>query len=401
MSSIGPLSGIRVLDLTSVVSGPAAMVTLADQGADVIKVEPLTGDIMRAVRGSGGSGLTPNFISCNRGKRSVAIDLKNPKVAPLLWQLIESADVFAQNFRPGAIERLGFGADQVMKRNPRLVYLSISGVGETGPYASKRVYDPVIQSISGLADIQADPTTGRPKMVRTLIADKTTAIYAAQAVTAALLSRASTGRGQHVRVSMLDVMMSYLWPEGMAPFSLVADGTQDVTSSAHDMIFPTSDGYITLGAISNNEWLGLCTALEKPEWIEDPRFSTPAARAANRQERLECVEQALGGRDTATIIAALEANDVPCAPVLKRRAVIDHPQVVNNEIVHTIDHQQLGEVRQARAAARFEDTPSHIPREAPLLGEHSRQVLLEMGISESECDALVSAGALHDASATN
>lgn len=395
MKPTGPLSGIRVLDLTSVVSGPASMVTLADQGADVIKIEPLTGDIMRAVRGSGGSGLTPNFISCNRGKRSIAIDLKNPEVAPVLWQLIESADVFAQNFRPGAIERLGFGAQEVMQRNERLVYLSISGVGETGPYTTKRVYDPVIQAISGLADIQADPGTGRPKMVRTLIADKTTAIYAAQAVTAALLSRASTGKGQHVRVSMLDVMMSYLWPEGMSPFSIVADDTQDATASAHDMIFPTSDGYITLGAISNKEWLGLCTALEKPQWIQDERFATPAARTKNRQERLECVEQALGNRDTATIIAALEANDVPCAPVLKRRAVIDHPQVVNNEIVHTIEHRELGKVRQARPAARFEDTPAHLPREAPLLGEHSREILLEMGVSQSRCEALISSGAVH------
>jgi len=395
MSSTGPLSGIRVLDLTSVVSGPAAMVTLADQGADVIKIEPLTGDIMRAVRGSGSSGLTPNFISCNRGKRSIAIDLKNPSVAPLLWQLIDSADVFAQNFRPGAIERLGFGAQAVMKRNPRLVYLSISGVGETGPYTRKRVYDPVIQAISGLADIQADPTTGRPKMVRTLIADKTTAIYAAQAVTAALLSRATTGVGQHVRVSMLDVMMSYLWPEGMSPFSIVDDDTQDAVGSAHDMIFPTSDGYITLGAISNKEWLGLCTALDKPQWVQDERFATPAARSANRQERLECVEQALGDRDTGTIIAALEANDVPCAPVLKRRAVIDHPQVVNNDIVHTIDHQALGKVRQARPAARFENTPTHLPREAPLLGEHSRQILLEMGVTDEQCDKLISAGAVH------
>ncbi len=394
MRSTGPLSGIRVLDLTSVVSGPAAMVTLADQGADVIKIEALGGDIMRAVRGSGGAGLTPNFISCNRGKRSIAMDLKNPDVAPVLWQLIESADVFAQNFRPGAIERLGFGAEQVMSRNQKLVYLSISGVGETGPYANKRVYDPVIQAISGLADIQADPDTGRPKMVRTLIADKTTAIYAAQAVTAALLSRASTGRGQHVRVSMLDVMMSYLWPEGMAPFSIVADDTQDAPGSAHDMIFPTSDGYITCGAISNKEWAGLCEAINKPEWIEDERFATPAARSANRQERLECVEQALGNQDTATIIAALEAADVPCAPVLKRRTVIDHPQIVNNEIVHRVEHPGLGAVRQARPAARFEDSPTNIPGPAPLLGEHSREILNELGMTGTKIETLINSGAI-------
>jgi crotonobetainyl-CoA:carnitine CoA-transferase CaiB-like acyl-CoA transferase len=189
-------------------------------------------------------------------------------------------------------------------------------------------------------------------------------------------------------------MMSYLWPEGMSPFSVVADNTKDATSSVHDMIFPTSDGYITLGAISDKEWLGLCTALNKPQWVTDERFATPAARSANRQERLECVEQALGGTNTETVIAGLEANDVPCAPVLKRRAVIDHPQVVNNDIVHEVNHPSLGAVRQARAAARFEDTPSHMPRVAPLLGEHTCEVLAEIGVSQSQCDALISAGAL-------
>ncbi|MGB7184032.1 MAG: CoA transferase [Burkholderiaceae bacterium] len=390
--STGPLAGIRIVDLTSVVSGPAAMGILADQGADVVKVEPLQGDIMRAVRGSGSDGLTPNFISCNRGKRSIALDLKQAEATEILWKLIDGADVFAQNFRPGAIERLGFAADQVLQRNPRLIFLSISGVGNTGPYANKRVYDPVIQSLSGLADIQADPATGRPRMVRTLIADKTTAIYAAQAVTAALVARGQTGAGQHVRVSMLDVMMSYLWPEGMAPFSIVDDDVKDATATSHDMIFATSDGYITVGAVSNKEWLGLCRALDKPQWIDDPRFRTPADRSKNRQERLECVEVALGNRTSAQILQALEAADVPCAPVLKRRAVIDHPQVVNNKIVHEIDQPGLGRVRQAKAAARFDNTPAHLPRRAPRLGENSDAVLTEIGYSSTQIDQLIERG---------
>ena len=239
-----PLSGITVIDLCSVVSGPAAMATLADQGADVIKVETLTGDVMRHGRAAS-PGFSASFVACNRGKRSIALDLKQPKGKAILWQLIEQADVFAQNFRPGAIERLGFGYGAAKACNPGLVYLSITGVGPTGPYAGKRIYDPMIQALSGLTDIQANAETGRPKMVRTLIADKTTAIYAAQAVTAALFARTRSGEGQHVEMAMLDVMLSFLWPEGMSPFAVVADDTQSAIASAHDMIFETADGFIT------------------------------------------------------------------------------------------------------------------------------------------------------------
>ena len=319
----------------------------------------------------------------------------------MLWRLIEQTDVLAQNFRPGAIERLGFGAEEALTRNERLIYLSISGVGETGPYAAKRVYDPVIQALSGLTDIQADPISGRPKMVRTLIADKNTAIYAAQAVTAALFARTQTGKGQHVRLSMLDAMVSYLWPEGMAPFSMVDGDTPEPVTSPHDMIFGTSDGFITLGAVSNKEWAGLCEALGKPEWIDDPRFKTPADRNKNRQERLECVEQALGAKDSATILAALEQADVPCAPVLARRDVIDHPQVVNNDLVHEVQQHGGGRLRQARPAARFENTPAHMPRPAPLLGEHTEEILQEAGLSDSQISGLIRDGVVGTGDSAN
>ena len=248
----GALEGVRIVDLCSVVSGPVAIATLADQGAYVVKVEGLTGDITRNGR-TASPGFSPGFVSCNRGKRSIALDLKHPDGQAILWRLLENADVVAQNYRPGVMERLGFGYAAVAARNPGIVYLSISGVGPKGPYANKRVYDPTIQALSGLTDIQADPITGRPKMVRTLVADKTTAIFAAQAVTAALFARARTGKGQHVEVSMLDVMMSFIWPEGMAPFSVVEEDRQDARATAHDMIFETSDGYVTFGAVSDRE----------------------------------------------------------------------------------------------------------------------------------------------------
>lgn len=387
----GPLEGVRVVDLCSVVSGPLAMATLADQGADVIKVEALGGDVTRLQRAAS-PGFSPGFVACNRGKRSLALDLKSAEGQAILWRLIEGADVVAQNYRPGAIERLGFGYAAVAARNPGVVYLSISGVGPNGPYAEKRVYDPVVQALSGVADIQADPVTGRPKMVRTIIADKTTAIFAAQAVTAALVAKGRTGQGQHVEVSMLDVMLSYIWPEGMAPFAVVADDVKEARASAHDMIFATSDGYITLGAVSNREWTGLCQAIDRPEWIEDPRFATPAARSANRQERMEAVEGALGLRSTEELLTALEAADVPCMRVLTRRETLEDPQVKANGIVVEIDQPGLGAIRQARPAALFGATPAHMPRPAPALGQHSVEVLAEAGYAPDEIAAFAANG---------
>lgn len=387
----GALEGIRVVDLCSVVSGPAAMATLADQGADVIKVEGLAGDITRLGRPAS-PGFAPSFVSCNRGKRSIAIDLKHADGQAILWRLLENADVLAQNNRPGAMARLGFDYAAVAARNPGIVYLSISGVGSKGPYAQKRVYDPTIQALSGLTDIQADPITGRPKMVRTLVADKTTAIFAAQAVTAALFARTRTGKGQHLEVSMLDVMMSFIWPEGMAPFAVVKEDRQEARATAHDMIFETSDGYVTVGAVSDREWTGLCTALNRPDLISDERFATRAMRSANRQARMETVEAALCGHSSAEIIARLEANDVPCMTVKSRREALNDPQVIANGIVVEIDQPGLGRLRQARPAALFSDTPSHSPRPAPALGQHSRDILAEAGFDDVEIAAFIDRG---------
>lgn len=388
----GPLAGIRVIDTTSVISGPGAMGILCDQGAEVIKVESPGGDIMRA-RGDT-PGMTPGFITCNRGKRSLAIDLKQDRAKEILWRLIEGADVFAQNFRPGVAERLGFDAGEALARNPGLIYLSINGVGESGPYAGKRVYDPVVQALSGLTDIQADPETGRPRMIRTLVADKTTAIYAAQAVCSALVARARTGRGQHVRLSMLDTMVSFIWPEGMAGHTRVDDPRPDALASAHDMIFPTRDGWVTIGALSDREWQALCKAIDRPELIEDPRFATPAGRARNRQVRMEEVEASLGDKDSATLLAELEAADVPCAPVLSRREMLSDPQVAANGLIQEIEQPDFGLVRQPRAAARFQETPVGPVPTAPALGEDSESVLRELGLDADEIATLRADGVI-------
>jgi len=389
----GPLAGIRIVDLSGVVSGPACTAMLADQGADVIKVETPAGDQMRRGKASP-QGLAPGFISCNRGKRSIALDLKRQPACDVLWRLVERADVLVQNFRPGTIERLGFAEPEVRKHNPRIVYLSISGVGEQGPYSTARVYDPIVQALSGLADIQADPTTGRPRMVRTIVADKTTAVYAAQALTAALLHRERSGEGQHVRVSMLDAMVSYLWPEGMAAYTRVDDGDEAPRSSVHDMIFETADGYITVGTVSDAEWSGLCTALGKPGWLQDPRFTTTALRSTHREERLALVAEVLRTRGRQHWLDLLQDADVPSAPVLRRRELMDHAQVRANGLIHEFHHPHAGNVRQARPAARFERSPAGLPGPAPRLGEQSRAILEEAGYDARAIEALITSGAV-------
>jgi crotonobetainyl-CoA:carnitine CoA-transferase CaiB-like acyl-CoA transferase len=382
----GPLSGIRVVDITNVVAGPSCAAQLADQGADVIKVEPPAGDLIRK---SAESGLPPMFITCNRGKRSIAIDLKRSEAAEVLWKLMESADVLVQNLRPGAMERLGFGEPAVRARNPGIVYLSISGFGETGPYAGKRVYDPLVQSVSGFADMQGEGIA--PKMIRTVIADMTTAVYAAQAVTAALFHRERTGEGQHVRVAMLDVMLSMMWAEGMGPFTVVAEDGK-IPPPSHDRIFETADGHITAGAVSDSEWNGLCKALERPEWLTDPRFVTQALRGQNKDQRYGAMAEVFVGRPSAHWLEALDENDVPNAPVLKRGEVFDHPQVINNRIIHQLEQPDVGMIRQARPAARFDKSPTIDPRPAPILGEHSKTILTELGFTDQEIDTMVTGG---------
>jgi crotonobetainyl-CoA:carnitine CoA-transferase CaiB-like acyl-CoA transferase len=382
----GPLDGIRVIDLTTVISGPVCTMILADQGADVVKVEPPGGEIARRTAGDG--EFTAMFVSANRGKRSIALDLKQPAALDALRRLIADADVLVQNFRPGTMARLGLDEPALRAANPGLIYVSISGVGETGPYVKKRVYDPVIQSLSGLADLQADQDTGRPKMIRTIVADKTTAVYGAQAICAALVARGRTGQGQHVRLSMLDTMVAFLWPEAMTQFTVVGREEAPQPASRPDLVFKTLDGYITAGSLSDAEWRGLCNVVNRPDWIDDPRFKTPAARSHNAAERLTLIGEILATGHSQHWLNRLDAADVPCAPVLRRADVMNDIQVVNNELIELMDQTTLGTVRQPRPAARFDRTPARIGGPAPRIGEHTDAILAEAGYSDTEIHGL-------------
>ena len=390
----GPLAGIRVIDLTSMISGPVATMMLADQGADVIKVESLAGDLVRGA-GPNRSGITSTFISSNRSKRSLALNLKTAEGAEILRDLLSTADVMVQNFRPGTIERMGFGETAVRALREDIIYVSISGFGEDGPFAHQRVYDPVIQALSGLAAIQADGETGRPKMIRTIIPDKTTAVTAAQAITAALFARERTRKGQHVKLAMLDTMVAYLWPEGMAGMTLVGREVKAQRAQlSPDLIFATTDGYITAGAVSNIEWEGLCKALDRQEWLDDERFATVNDRAVNATLRLAMTGEVLATNSSEYWLARLDAQGVPCAPVLSREDVLTHPQIEANGLLSEYEHPIAGRIRQPRPAARFDQTPSAIQRHAPVLVEHNAELLEELGYNQQRRQQLIDAGVI-------
>ena len=389
---MGPLEGVRIIDLTSMVSGPMGAMMLADQGAEVIKVEPIAGEQLRHMAAPH-NGVNPVFYSCNRGKKSLAIDLKSKEGKQILIKLIKDSDVLMQNFRPGTTDRMGFGYEAMKKINPNLVYLSISGFGDKGPYAQSRVYDPVIQALSGATDIQADRNTGTPKMFRVVIADKVTSLTAAQAISSALYARERTAKGQHIKLSMLDSVIAFFWPEGMSGL-VFKENEFDVRKlqGSQDLIYEAKDRYITAGAVSDAEWTGMCNALNMQQLINDERFATSAARVINAEERKKVTGQEIKKWQSNDILSRFQEEGVPSAPLLDRMELMNHEQIIKNQTILRQEYEGFGEVRQARPAAHFEDTPSEISRPAPKLGEHGEEILNSIGISESVRKKLVDEG---------
>jgi len=391
----GPLEGVRVLDLTTMVAGPVAAMMLADQGADVIKVESPAGDLMRRFA-FGRNGMSASFLSCNRNKRSLAIDMKSAEGLQIVKKLIATADVLMHNFRPGAAERVGVGEEAVRAIRPDIIYVSLSGFGESGPYANQRAYDPVIQALCGLAEIQRDRDTRRPRMVRTIIADYTTALTAAQAITAALFARQRSDAGQHVRIAMLDSMISYLWPEAMPSLTFVGEELDPSDGElGPDLVFATQDRYITASALSDDEWAGMCRALKREDLIDDARFKTARDRAINAVERREITATELEKWAADEILARLQANDVPSAPVVSRFELLSDPQVRENQILEEHESEDFGKVRQPRPAARFDLTPSTIRKLAPMLGADNELILRELGYAVEDIERLKRNRILH------
>lgn len=344
------------------VAGPIAARDLGDLGASVIKVEPPAGDLFR---GGAREGLPGMFLAVNRNKRSVALDLQSSSDLLEFQRLVRGADVLIHNMRPNAAEKNGLDEGAVRKLRPDIVYAHVSGFGDTGPRAGQRAYDPLIQALAGLASIQAD-ATGRPRLVRTLVADQVTGASLAQAILAALFERKSSGKGATIKLSMLDALVAFLWPEGFAPLTR---GSAWDRYYYRDMIYRSKDGkYLVAAANSDKEWKGLCRALKHEEWLTDERFLTSALRGKNVAVRYEMTDAAVGEWAAEELLGRFEHEDVPCAPVNHPLPeVLSDPQVQHSKIVVEQEHPAVGRIRFARPAVQFPGT-SLDP--APRLGEH-------------------------------
>ncbi len=385
----GPLAGFRVVDATEVVSGPLATQILADQGAEVVKLENLGPGDMTRITGFRRDGISSLFANLNRGKRSLALDLSKPEGREIALALVKEADVFAQNWRPGAAERLGLGYDALRAVNPNLVYVSISGYGESGPYAGRRVYDPIIQGLTGHIAIQKNPEVPIPDLVRNIVADKSTSYTAAQAITAALLARERGAGGQHVKIAMLDASLAFFWPDGMMAHTWI-DAPDNVGPTLYDIyrLWQTADGHLLYWMGQDSEAYGLFRALGHPEWCEDARFSSLAGRLTNREVLGPMIAEIIASQKTHELIARMVEEDVPCGPVLTLDEIFDDPQIRHNEAVLACEKPGAGRLRQPRPAARFERTPQAVGEMAPRHGEHGEQILRELGYDDARIAAL-------------
>jgi crotonobetainyl-CoA:carnitine CoA-transferase CaiB-like acyl-CoA transferase len=390
----GPLAGVRVIDLSAVVSGPMAAGILADQGADVIKVEPPGGDMSRRV-GPAKGDISALFMAINRGKRSIVLDLKSGQARTVLEELVRHADVLIENFRPGTMSRLGLGYEQLRESNPGLIYLSISGFGQSGPYAHGRVYDYVIQAASGFADAHGDAATAEPALLPTLLCDKLTALSAAQAVCAALHARHARGEGQKIDLSMLDASIAFLWPEAMYNHSFLEDPPAAAPEfGANQKLWKCRDGWFASMTPQNDEFAALCRGFGRPELPDDPRFATMDARRRHYQALRDILEPIALQRNVAEFVDQLVHEGAPVGRVNEKAHLSGDPQVMHNRTISRYPMADVGTVQLPRAAALFGATPNPDSLQAPHVGQHSRELLQELGNSDAEIDALFATGAV-------
>ena len=381
----GPLDGITVVDVSSAVAGAWVSTQLAEMGAEVVMIEKVgASDVMR-LTGAIVGDQSGCWVQMHRNKRGMDLDIRDARGREILLQLVEGADVFIQNFRPGVAERLRIGYDDLSAINPDLVYLSVSGFGPDGPYAHQPVYDPIIQSLSGMTEAQGGD------FVKSATADKTTAMTGANAVLGALLARSNGAGGQHVEVNLLDSTLSWMWLDYFWNES-VPEAPRTPTYSEWYSPWQTIDGWV--GAIwpSDEQYARVCGKLGVSHLADDPRFATREARIRNSNEHQREFAKLLGEFTTADALKALEEADVPCAPVLSITEVFDDPQVKHNETVLTHHHPVAGQVRTTRFPARFSKTPTQLERLAPGKGEHTDEVLTELGRSPAEIAELRAEG---------
>jgi crotonobetainyl-CoA:carnitine CoA-transferase CaiB-like acyl-CoA transferase len=383
-----PLQDIRIVDLSTVFSGPLAVAVLADQGAQVIKVESLEGDTSRMI-GPAKGDLSATFIAANRGKRSLAMDLKQSAAKKILLELISAADVLINNFRPGVMERLGLSDEVLLQTNPRLIRLSITGFGAQGEAAQEKVYDAVIQAVAGVAATQRNPINGQPTVLATALCDKLTALNASQAVVAALYAREKDGQGRRIDLSMLDATLAFQWPDTMYNHMFMDQAPAEFPEfGVNQKPWPTLDGLVATMSPQKAEFKGQCQALGRQDIADDPRFATLALRNHNGKELRQVLEPLMASFTTDELLERFHHFNAPIGRINERAQVLQDPHVVQSQSLVEIDHGDIGRVRLAQHAALFDGQRLPLPLPAAHLGEHSRDILGELGYSSAQIQDL-------------
>lgn len=396
----GALQGVRVLELAQIMAGPICGMMLADLGAEVTKVEKITGgDDTRAFTGGSKEALAAPFVMLNRNKRGLALDLKRAEGRALLLRLVRQADVVIENYRIGVMEKLGLSYTALSEVNPRLIYCSITGFGPSGPWAQRGGFDLMAQGFSGIMSVTGE-AGGSPVKSGNSVADINAGILAANGIMAALLKRERTGRGQHVETSLLDAALQQMYWFAAMYFqtgkALGASGSGHPLTAPYQA-FETADGWITLGGANQSNWERIAEVLGHPEWCSDPRFLTGALRKDHERELEALITEVLRRCPAHEWIERFEAAKVPAGPVYDIARALEHPQTRASERVVEFTHPRAGVGRALAFPVRFSDISTDVTRPAPLLGEHSRVVLRDYGIADDEINELVMQGVIIDA----
>ena len=387
----GPLSGIKIVELAQMIAVPGATHLLATQGAEIVKVENTTGGDDLRMYGSRKGNMSGWFANANSGKRSIGLNLEHEDAKEILKSFIRDADVFIEGFRPGAVSRLGFSAEEAFKINPNLVYVSSSGFGAEGPYSDRPVYDPVIQAISGWAGAQR--TTAGPTLIRGMVADKVAALTTSQAITAALFARDKTGEKQHVQVSMLEANIAFNWPDVMMHETVLDDDALHLPNLLGSyQLFSTSDGWLSVTAGTDSQWEAVCSALSREDLAEDERFSSAANRSKHFTEWYESFDEMLGAFTTEEALKKCQDADVPAVKVLDPSEVAHDTHVEEVGSVAEVEHPIIGKMRIPRQGAVFNNSTNYSPRPAPAYCQDTTDLLIELGYSIDVIEKLRSTG---------